>query len=62
MAFVGDTGIPLQWHPVSLQYRPYTADGPNVRKVSLAGDTLADGTKEDRGPLCCKSARRNERP
>lgn len=49
MAFVGDTGIPLQWHPVSLQYRPYTADGPNVRKVSLAGDILEDGTKQDRG-------------
>ena len=49
IAFVGDTGIPLQWHPVSLQYRPYTADGPNVRKVSLAGDILEDGTKQDRG-------------
>lgn len=23
------------WKPVSLQYRPYTADGPNVRKESL---------------------------
>ena len=34
--------------PISLQYRPYTADGPNVRRVSLAGDTLEDGTKENR--------------
>ena len=23
------------WKPISLQYRPYTADGPNVRKESL---------------------------
>ena len=30
--------------PLSLQYRPYTADGPNVRQTSLAGDP-ADGTK-----------------
>lgn len=30
--------------PLSLQYRPYTADGPDVRQVSLAGDP-ADGTK-----------------
>ena len=34
--------------PLSLQYRPYTADGENVRKVSIAGDTLDDGTKENR--------------
>lgn len=30
--------------PLSLQYRPYTADGPDVRQVSLAGDP-ADGSK-----------------
>lgn len=34
--------------PVSLQYRPYTADGANVRRTSIAGDTLPDGTKENR--------------
>ena len=33
---------------MSLQYRPYTADGDNVRKVSISGDILADGTKENR--------------
>lgn len=34
--------------PISRQYRPYVADGPAVRKVSLAGDTLPDGSKENR--------------
>lgn len=34
--------------PLSRQYRPYTADGPHVRKVSLAGDLLPDGTRENR--------------
>ena len=37
-----------EWIPVSRQYRPYTADGPSVRKVSLAGNILPDGTKENR--------------
>lgn len=36
------------WTPLSLQYRPYTADGPNVRQVSISGDILPDGTKENR--------------
>lgn len=30
--------------PLSLQYRPYTADGPDVRQSSIAGDP-ADGSK-----------------
>jgi len=34
--------------PLTRQYRPYTADGPYVRKVSLAGNTLPDGAKENR--------------
>lgn len=34
--------------PISLQYRPYTADGAGVRKVSIAGDQLADGTQQNR--------------
>lgn len=37
-----------EWYPLSLQYRPYTADGANVRQVSLSGDLLPDGTKENR--------------
>ena len=34
--------------PISLQYRPYTADSDAVRRESISGDTLADGTKENR--------------
>lgn len=37
-----------EWYPLSLQYRPYTADGDNVRKESIGGDTLDDGSKENR--------------
>lgn len=36
------------YYPLSLQYRPYTADGENVRKVSISGDILEDGSKENR--------------
>lgn len=34
--------------PISLQYREYTADGENVRQTSIAGDTLEDGTQQNR--------------
>ena len=34
--------------PLTRQYGPYVADGPNVRKVSIAGDILPDGTKQNR--------------
>ncbi|PKQ25909.1 MAG: glycoside hydrolase family 3 [Actinobacteria bacterium HGW-Actinobacteria-4] len=37
-----------EWYPISLQYRPYTADGDNVRRTSISGDILADGTQENR--------------
>ncbi len=37
-----------EWYPISLQYRPYTADGENVRKESISGDLLPDGTKQNR--------------
>ncbi|WP_052459854.1 glycoside hydrolase family 3 N-terminal domain-containing protein [Tessaracoccus massiliensis] len=36
------------FYPLSLQYRPYTADGPNVRRVSIAGDILPDGSRQNR--------------
>ena len=36
------------WTPITLQYGPYVADGANVRQVSISGDILADGTKENR--------------
>lgn len=35
-------------YPLSLQYRPYTANGENVRKESIAEDILEDGSKENR--------------
>lgn len=34
--------------PLSLQYRPYTADSEYVRATSIAGDLLPDGTRENR--------------
>lgn len=38
----------VTYYPANLQYGSYTADGANVRQVSIAGDTLADGTQENR--------------
>ncbi|HZK05909.1 MAG TPA: glycoside hydrolase family 3 N-terminal domain-containing protein [Actinomycetaceae bacterium] len=37
-----------EWYPLSLQYRPYTADGQDVRQTSISGDILEDGTQENR--------------
>jgi len=37
-----------EWTPITLQYGPYVADGDNVRKVSISGDILEDGTVENR--------------
>jgi len=34
--------------PISLQYRPYTANGDNVRKISISGNILEDGSQENR--------------
>ena len=36
------------WLPISLQWGPYTADGPYVRRTSITGRPLADGTRENR--------------
>src|SRR6478736_518675 len=49
-----------EWYPLSLQYRPYTADGENVRKVSISGDLLADGTQENRSYFGNTSRTSNE--
>lgn len=43
--FLSEPGGPMVYRPISLQYRPYTADGPNVKKVSLAGDLQEDGSR-----------------
>ncbi|NDK32600.1 glycoside hydrolase family 3 N-terminal domain-containing protein [Nesterenkonia haasae] len=36
------------WYPLSLQYRPYTADGENVRQESISGDIDDNGERENR--------------
>ncbi|MFT4295866.1 MAG: glycoside hydrolase family 3 N-terminal domain-containing protein [Micropruina sp.] len=36
------------YYPLSLQWGPYTANGPHVRKKSIAGDIRDDGTVENR--------------
>lgn len=36
------------WYPLSLQYRPYTADGEEVREESISGDVDDDGEQENR--------------
>lgn len=37
-----------EYLPISLQYRPYTADSDSVRKVSISGNILPDGEKQNR--------------
>ncbi len=49
-----------EWWPVSLQYRPYKADGKNVRKTSIAGDDLGGGKKENRSYFGATSKISNE--
>ncbi|HEY0215578.1 MAG TPA: glycoside hydrolase family 3 N-terminal domain-containing protein [Cellulomonas sp.] len=49
-----------EWYPLSLQYSPYTADGENVRTVSISGDILADGTRENRSYFGHTSRTANE--
>jgi beta-glucosidase len=49
-----------EWYPLSLQYRPYTADGENVRKVSISGDILPDGSQENRSYFGHTSRTANE--
>ncbi len=38
----------MKFVPITRQYGKYVANGPYVRKVSIAGNTLPDGTKENR--------------
>ena len=44
---IGEDGS-KSYYPLSLQYAPYTANGDNVRKTSIAGDKNADGSQENR--------------
>ena len=48
LTFAQGTRPDGEYRPLSLQYRPYTADGDAVRRVSLAGDRLEDGSRENR--------------
>ncbi|RMI09256.1 glycoside hydrolase family 3 protein [Cellulomonas triticagri] len=49
-----------EWYPLSLQYRPYTADGEHVRRTSISGDILPDGTQENRSYFGNTSRTANE--
>jgi beta-glucosidase len=49
-----------EWYPLSLQYRPYTADGEHVRPTSISGDVLDDGSRENRSYLGNTSRIANE--
>ncbi|WP_218961925.1 glycoside hydrolase family 3 N-terminal domain-containing protein [Actinomyces ruminis] len=44
------------WYPLSLQYGTYTADGDNVRRTSVSGDLLDDGSRENRSYYGASSA------
>ena len=57
---VGQDGETGEWYPLSLQYRPYTADGPDVRRTSISGDVLADGSRENRSYFGSTSRVANE--
>ena len=61
----GDGAIPngdgsYTYVPKTLQYRTYTADGANVRKTSIAGDKLADGSQENRAYFGQSTTAQNE--
>lgn len=49
------------FYPLSLQWKPYTADGKHVRRTSIAGDLKADGTQENRSYYGKTSKIGNER-
>lgn len=49
-----------EYYPITLQYRPYTADGDNVREVSISGNILDDGTRENRSYFGKESRISNE--
>lgn len=49
-----------EYYPLSLQWRPYTADGPDVREVSISGDVGEDGERENRSYFGATSRVTNE--
>lgn len=48
------------WYPLSLQWHPYVADGPYVRRTSISGRPLPDGTRENRSYFGQTSRIQNE--
>ena len=40
-----------EWQPITLQYRPYTADGDDVEDKSRTGDTTVEVTESPYGPV-----------
>ena len=48
------------YYPLSLQWKPYKATGPNVRRTSIAGDLNDDGTQENRSYFGATSKIGNE--
>lgn len=48
------------FYPLSLQWSPYTADGPHVRRTSIAGDILPDGSQQNRSYFGKRSRIGNE--
>jgi len=46
--FAGFDPINEVYIPISLQWGPYVADGPYVRRTSISGHLQADGTRENR--------------
>lgn len=48
------------YYPLSLQWKPYRATGPHVRRTSIAGDLLDDGTQENRSYFGARSKIGNE--
>lgn len=49
------------FYPLSLQWKPYTADGPHVRRTSIGGDIREDGSRENRSYFGKTSTIGNER-
>ena len=50
----------MEFIPLTRQYQPYIANGPYVRKDSIAGDILSDGTKQNRSYFGRKAITTNE--
>jgi beta-glucosidase len=59
-SFAGYNRRTSEWYPLSNQWRPYTADSEYVRRVSISGRPLEDGSQENRSYFGATSRIRNE--